>query len=49
MKYTNKKVIISGKILEHLQNGKNEWFDVELENGAKLTINKKYCKIVDDK
>lgn len=37
------KVKISGKIIEHLQLGSQEWVTVKLNNNQQITINTKLC------
>jgi len=43
-----KTVLIRGKILETLKYGGKEWFDIQLENGCKITVNVNMCKIEEE-
>lgn len=47
--YKGKSVIITAEVVEYLKYGKQEWFDLVLGDGKKITINKKYCKIINGK
>ncbi len=40
------QVKLIGTIIEQLKYASNEWFVLELEDGTKITINKKYCLLL---